>query len=114
MALDKIVIGERIRKIREKTFEESRKDFATRCDLTERYIGQLERGEFLISLNNLDKIACSTGTSTDYILYGKGGNNNLQIKENLNNIIERADKDEIKAIYKCVTTIQNYMRKKSK
>lgn len=113
MALDKILIGNRIRKFREETFEESRKEFAIRCNLTERYIGQIERGEFLLSLTNLDKISDATGIDTDYILYGKGENNNLKIKENLTNIIDRADKDEIKAIYKCVSTIKGYLNKKS-
>ena len=56
MALEKLLIGNRIRLIREEFFEESRKDFAERCDLNERYIGQLERGEFLLSMSCLDKI----------------------------------------------------------
>lgn len=38
MALDKIVIGARIRKIREEIFEESREQFGKRCDLTERHV----------------------------------------------------------------------------
>lgn len=77
MALDKIVIGARIRKIREEIFEESRDKFGKRCDLTERHIGQIERGDFLISLNSLDCISSATGISIDYILYGKGENNKL-------------------------------------
>ena len=48
MVLDKVIIGERIRKLREETFKETRKLFAKRCDLTERCIGQIERGEFLL------------------------------------------------------------------
>lgn len=112
MALDKVLIGDRIRKIRVETFEESRKDFATRCDLTERYIGQIERGEFLLSLPSLDKISAATGINTDYVLYGKGANNKLKIKENLNNIIDRADKEQLNAIYKCISTIKSYMTKK--
>lgn len=38
MALDKIAIGARIRKIREEIFEESREKFGKRCDLTERHV----------------------------------------------------------------------------
>lgn len=53
MALDKVLIGDRIRYIRENIFVESRKNFANRCDLNERYVGQLERGEFLLSLEVL-------------------------------------------------------------
>ena len=74
MALDKVLIGARIRKIREELFCESRVDFARRCNLTERHIGQLERGEFLISLPSLDNIITATGVDTDFILYGKGEN----------------------------------------
>lgn len=46
MTLDKIAIGARIRKIREEIFEESRANFGKRCNLTERHVGQLERGDF--------------------------------------------------------------------
>ena len=47
MALDKILIGARIRELREQIIGESREEFAQRCDLgTDRYVGQLERGEF--------------------------------------------------------------------
>lgn len=112
MALDKILIGDRIRKIRADTFDESRKDFAKRCDLTERHIAQIERGEFLVSLPTLDKIATATGTDTDYILYGKGKNNKLKVTEHLYTLIDRADTDELKMYYKCLTTIKNYTNKK--
>ena len=56
VALDKVLIGARIRKIREELLEESRNDFAKRCNLTERHIGQIERGDFLLSLPTLSKI----------------------------------------------------------
>ena len=46
MTLDKIIIGARIRKIREEFFEESREKFSKRCNLTERHIGQIERRRF--------------------------------------------------------------------
>ena len=114
MALDRILIGARIRKIREEFIGESRKDFAKRCDLTDRHVAQIERGEFLISLPTLDKIATATGIDTDYILYGKGENNKLQIKEVLYTLIDRADKDELQTIYRCITTVKGYITKKEK
>lgn len=109
MALDKIVIGARIRKIREEIFEETREKFAKRCDLTERHIGQIERGDFLLSLNSLDSIAYSTGIDVDYILYGKGESNQIHIQRTLKNIIEKSDKEELKMYYKCITTIRSYI-----
>lgn len=114
MALDKVLIGERIRKIREDLPGESRNEFAKRCNLTERHIGQIERGEFLISLPTLDNIASATGIDTDFILYGKGTANKLKIKETLETLINRADKDELQMYYKCITTIKTYVTKKEK
>lgn len=114
MALDKVLIGERVRKIREELLGESRSSFAKRCNLTERHVGQIERGEFLISLPTLDNIASATGVDTDFILYGKGNNNKLKMKETLATLIDRADKDELQMYYRCITTIKTYVTKKEK
>ncbi len=114
MALDKIVIGARIRRIREEIFEESREKFSIRCDLTERHIGQIERGDFLPSLSTLDKIAFATGIEMDYILYGKGENRKLQVRESLYSIIDNSDKEELKMYYKCICNIRCYINKKIK
>lgn len=111
MALEKLLIGTRIRRIREETLEESRKEFANRCGLTERYIGQIERGEFLLSMENLDKISIATGFDTDYILYGKENTKRKKLRNNLINIIEKADEEQIKMLYKCITTIIGYVNK---
>lgn len=114
MALDKVLIGERVRKIREELLGESRSSFAKRCNLTERHVGQIERGEFLISLPTLDNIASATGVDADFILYGKGNNNKLKMKETLATLIDRADKDELQMYYRCITTIKTYVTKKEK
>ena len=109
MALDKILIGTRVRKVREELLGETREDFAKRCNLAPRYIGQIERGEFLFSLPVLDQIASATGVETDYILYGKGASKKLTIKKTLNNMIEKADTNELVMYYKCLTTIKGYV-----
>ncbi|MGN1383787.1 MAG: helix-turn-helix domain-containing protein [Clostridia bacterium] len=114
MALDKVLIGERVRKIREELLGESRSSFAKRCNLTERHVGQIERGEFLISLPTLDNIASATGVDADFILYGKGNNNKLKMKETLATLIDRADKDELQMYYRCITIIKTYVTKKEK
>lgn len=112
MALDRVIIGARIRKIREELLGESRADFGKRCDLTERHIGQIERGDFLLSLPTLDKISVATGVDTDYILYGKGEHNKLKVKNILDNIIEKSDKDELNMYYKFIITMKHYIIKK--
>ena len=112
MALDKIVIGARIRKIREEIFEETRDKFSKRCNLTERHIGQIERGDFLMSLHTLDAIATSTGIDVDYILYGKNENSRFQVTSNLHNIIDKSDKEELRLYYKLICNIKSYLNKK--
>jgi len=111
MALDKIVIGERVRKIREDTFEESRIEFGKRCGLTDRCIGQIERGEFLFSLPTLDKISSATGIDTDYILYGNGKKEKSTIRQALHNIIDKLNKDEVTAYYKCISIMRKVKEK---
>lgn len=111
MALNPLLIGVRIAKVRE-TIGESGKVFAKRCDVDERYIGQLERGEFTPSIQRLDTILSVTGASADYILYGKGEKNNYQAKDALINLINNADKDEIEMYYKRLTSIKAFMNKK--
>ena len=113
MALDKVMIGARIRKIREEVFNESRDKFGNRCELTERHIGQVERGDFLISLKSLDKITSATGVEADYILYGKGENDKIEVKKNLINIIDKSNHEELNVIYQCITTIRSYINKKN-
>ena len=114
MALDKVMIGARIRKIREEIFNESRDKFGNRCNLTEGHIGQIERGEFLIGLNSLDEIISATGADADYILYGKSENDNFGVRKNLMNIINRTNNEELNVIYNCITTVRNYLHKKNK
>ncbi len=114
MALDKIIIGSRIREIREDIFQETRDKFAKRCNVPERYIGQIERGEFLISLSSLDKIASATGANVDYLLYGTGKHHKMKSKENLYQIIENSDKDELQMYYKCICTMRSYVNKKDR
>lgn len=114
MALDKIVIGERIRYIRKDIFGETRDEFGDRCNITNRHVAQLERGEYGISIRTLDKISVATGLGTDFILYGKKEMMKKTIeKEILHNIIEKADKDELLMYYKCATTINKCLAKKA-
>jgi len=114
MALDKVMIGERIRKVREGTFKESRVQFGKRCGFSDRYIGQLERGEFLLSLPTLDKIAIATGIDTDYFLYGKGTDEKSKIRQALHTIIDRSTRLQLDMFYNCIHTILFYEANKEK
>ena len=94
MALDRIKIGARIRKIRDEIYQETRAAFAERCGFTENYLGKLERGEASISTKTLDKVCSAVGTTPNYILYGDSTNKNLSIRNTIltdARIIARAD-----------------------
>ena len=105
MALDKILIGARIRELREQIIGESREEFAQRCDLgTDRYVGQLERGEFYPSIEVLYKIADATGASLNYLLLGTENSKKSRIKNNLLTVIENSDTNELKAYNMCIMT----------
>lgn len=109
MALDKLLIGTRIRSIREDIFHETRKSFADRCNLTETHIGQIERGEILVSLVTLDKIAYQTGSSIDYLLYGKTDNKKASIITNIENYLSNCSDEELKMYFKCISSIRAYI-----
>ena len=108
MELDKILIGKRIRAIREDFFEETRSIFANRCNLTETHVGQIERGEIMPSVKTFAKISKSTDISVDYILFGTGEENNLQIAQKLHTMIDRSTPQDIALYYKIIKDIQSH------
>ncbi|AYD41185.1 XRE family transcriptional regulator [Clostridium fermenticellae] len=81
-AIDAELIGTRIRKERE-TLGLTREKFAEVLDLSPLYIGQLERGERLMSLSTLIKISNILNISTDYLIHGKSTHESL-MKEHSN------------------------------
>lgn len=107
MALDKILIGTRIRELKERILEESREEFAKRCDFSdERYVGQLERGESLPSLESLYKIADATGVSLNDLLIGKKNANKSMMRENLLRVIKNSNTNELKVYNTCIMTLK--------
>ena len=63
---DNIIIGERIRKIRE-NLKMNRENFSEMIDISDVFLGQLERGERSLSTKTLKKIVKFTGVSADFI-----------------------------------------------
>ena len=60
----------------------SREKFSEIIDISEVFLGQIERGERSLSIKTLTKIVKFTGTSTDYILFGDVENNKTYDKIN--------------------------------
>lgn len=79
-----IDIGERLRGVREQ-LNMTREKFSEKIDITDSFLGQIERGERALSVKTLKKVVRYTGVSSDYLLFGKN-NSNDTIKK-INNIL---------------------------
>ena len=100
-------VGERIRKIREELLLNIEK-FSEAIDISDVFLGQIERGERSLSLKTLCKIVSFTGTSTDYILLGNDSNNNTQDK--INRILNKSSDSAIEYIYKLIISSSIYLK----
>ena len=89
-------IGERIRKIRE-DLKMNREAFSEMIDISDVFLGQIERGERSLSIKTLYRIVSFTGTSTDFILFGKIENNSTINK--INRILNKSSDAMIDYIY---------------
>ena len=94
-----IVIGERIRKIRE-DLKMSREKFSEMIDISDVFLGQIERGERSLSTRTLTKIVNFTGFSADFILFGNDSSNNTISK--INRILNKCSDDVVDYIYKLI------------
>ena len=91
-----INIGERIREIRNQ-YHMSREKFFEMIDISNVFLGQIERGERSLSIKVLNKLVDFTGYSADYILYGNPKNNSFISK--INKILNRCSDETLEYIY---------------
>ncbi len=94
-----IIIGERIRKIRE-DLKMSRERFSEMLDISDVFLGQLERGERSLSTNTLVKLVKFTGVSADFILFGNEDSNNTVAR--INRILNKCPDNVLDYIYNLI------------
>ena len=109
--LNNIEIGERIRKIR-KQLKMSREAFAELINISDIFLGQIERGERSLSIMTLSSISTSTGVSTDYILFGTP--EETPTLKKITNIVENASDNFKNYAYDILLTSITYFRKSEK
>ena len=105
---DSIIIGERIRKIRE-DLKMNREKFSEMIDISDVFLGQIERGERSLSTKTLVKIVSFTGVSADFILFGNEESNTTLYK--INRILNKCSEDLLNYIYDLIHTTFNYVKK---
>lgn len=124
MEINNKAIGQRIREEREK-LGLSREEFAEIIELSEYYVGQLERGERQMSLPVLVKVANCLHVSLDYLIWGKITSNSYYIYDagntygtfdsskdtELNELVNKCSPKEIELVKKLIKTILPYMSK---
>ena len=103
-----IDIGERLRGIRE-NMNMTREKFSERIDITDTFLGQIERGERSLSAKTLKKVVRYTGVSADYLLFGKDSNNDT-IKK-INNILAVNSQTTSDFIYHIVMCSNDFCKK---
>lgn len=116
-------IGQRIREEREK-LSLSRSEFAELVELSDYYVGQLERGERQMSLPVLLKISTCLHVSLDYLLlgtfrYGKypvadetapSFESEQTKRKEILQLIEKCSDTELDLIRKLIQTVLPYIR----
>lgn len=105
---DDINIGERLRGIRE-NMKMTREEFSEKIDITDSFLGQIERGERALSVKTLRKVVRYTGVSADYLLFGKNTNNNTI--EKINNILALNSETTSDFIYHIVLCSSDFCKK---
>ena len=105
---DNIIVGERIRKIREE-LKMNRERFSEMIDISDVFLGQIERGERSLSTKTLVKIVKYTGISADFILFGNEEANTTLAK--INRILNKCSDDLLNYIYELIHTTFNFAKK---
>ena len=104
---DNLAIGSRIRSIRE-DLDLSRDKFSEMLDISEAFLGQIERGERSLSLRTLMTISETTGFSTDFILFGNNHENSINQK--INRLLNKSSEKDLFFIYDIIRSALSYAR----
>lgn len=103
-----IDIGERLRGVRE-NMHMTREEFSEKIDITDSFLGQIERGERSLSVKTLKKVVRYTGVSADYLLFGQDSNNKTIQK--INNILTVNSETTSDFIYHIVMCSNDFCKK---
>lgn len=105
MKKDDIIIGNRIRTIRE-TMSLTREQFSELIDISSSFLSQIERGEKSMSVETLMIISSKTGYSCDYILFGDSSE--LTFASKINRMASNSSDDVAELMYNVIRPIAKY------
>ncbi len=108
---ENIEVGERIRKLR-RNLNMNRSKFSEAIDISDVFLGQIERGERSLSIKTLRKIVKFTGCSTDYLLFGNSKNNTTN--EKICKILNSCSDETLEYLYEIINTTYKFFKKHNK
>lgn len=106
--VDKILIGSRIRTVRE-SMPMTREQFAELINISVSFLSQIERGTKLMSIEKLIEISKKTGFSTDYILFGDKSKSNYANR--INKMLQDCSNDIAEVAYEVICPILKFNAK---
>ena len=109
--LDKIMIGSRVRTIRE-SMPMTREQFAELLNISVSFLSQIERGYKLMSLEKLMELSKKTGFSTDYVLFGDKAKSNYVNR--ISRMLQDCSNDVAAVAYEVICPILKFKNKKAK
>ena len=86
----------------------NRETFSEMVDISDVFLGQIERGERSLSLKTLCRIVSFTGISTDYILFGNIENNSTINK--INRILNKSSDAMISYVYQIINVSFSFFK----
>lgn len=87
----------------------TREEFSEKIDITDSFLGKIERGERSLSAKTLKKVVKYTGVSADYLLFGKDSNN--ETIQKINNILTVNSETTTNFIYHIVMCSNDFCKK---
>ena len=106
--MDYTRLGKRIREERLK-LNLTQAKLAEDADISEAYMGQIERGERNLALDTLIRLANRLGTSVDYLLKDSIDNSNENILNQFRQLIENKSMEHKQLVIDVVKTIFSHL-----
>ena len=86
----------------------NRETFSEIIDISDVFLGQIERGERSLGLKTLCRIVSSTGVSIDFILFGKNDNNSTINK--IDRILNKSSDNMVSYIYQIIIASLSFFK----
>lgn len=102
--LDYTLIGSRIRKART-ALKLTQEEASERCDITNSFYGNIERGDKKMSVETLVKISRGLGVSLDQLVYGEFPEEGRQLETLLQDIRRKADDQQYEKFFLLIKTL---------